>query len=145
MSYRNLVIPGLVERFQTLPGVHVHVGAPTSVHSFPTIYFYLIRTVVVASGQVRGAKHIVLAQAVVRWQDNTQAEYEFGALHDSILPLFSANTRDVNGHSYATLGGRVNQTTIIDIRSDGSDGYPVIADTPMRGGVFELEALVKPL
>lgn len=144
MTYAN-AIPGLVERLQTVPGLTVHVGPPTSAHQFPLAFFYLARSTALSGVQVRGAKYVVLVQVVVRWQDNTVAEQEIAALHDALVPLFDAQTRDANGHAYTTLGGRVNQTKIIDIRADGTDGFPTIGDTPLRGCVFELELLDKPL
>lgn len=138
-------LPGIVERLSSIAGLTVHVGAPTTVHAFPLVYFYYSRGSIVRSPQVDATRYVVVIQVVVRWQDNTEAERELAPFVNSIPAAFDARTRDANGHTYTTLGGRVNQSRIIDIRADGSDGFPVIGETPLRGCLFELEILDKPV
>ncbi len=143
MSWEE-AIPGVLERLQSISGLTVHVGPPTTAHSFPLVYFYYSRGVIVPSNQLSAARYVVVIQVVVRWQDNTQSEYDLAPFVNSIPSVFDARTRDANGYSYATLGGRVNQSKIIDIRADGADGFPTIGETPLRGVVFDLEITDKP-
>ncbi len=138
-------IPGVLERLQSIAGLTLHVGQPTTVHSFPLAYFYYSRGTARQSVQVDPTRYVAVIQVVVRWQDNTEAERELAPFVNSIPDAFDGRTRDANGHTYNTLGGRVNQAKIIDIRADGDDGFLIIGETKLRGCLFELEILDKPV
>ena len=139
MSYIT-AIAGVLERLTTVAGLaYVINGEPTSVQQAPMAYTLFDSAAPIKSNQVQGARYRVQIRACVLFQDNQAAEDQLAPFVDSIPAAFAASGVDGGGHSYATLGGRINVATIAEIRSGETGGYHIIAGTLHRTVTFVLD------
>jgi len=149
VSYADAMegIKEALQRVEGLPFVQgepfIHTGIPTSPQAFPLVFFYFARAARTTSGQVIANKYVVAIRVCVKWIDWLIAEEQIAPFVNSIPAAFDPGTRDTLGHLYATLGGRVNNAQITDIRSGDSDGWIDIGDTRLRSILFELTVTSK--
>lgn len=139
MSY-TLAIAGVLERLSTIAGdgqalAYVINGTPTSAQAAPMAYTLFDNAQPITSNQVKGATYRVLIRCAVKLQDYQTAEDDLAALVDAVPAVFAPGTLDGNGHSYATLGDRVNVAKIASITS----GYVGIGGVEHRIIDFALD------
>ena len=144
MAYAD-VIPGLIARLRSIPGVTVGWGLPQSIHTTPYVFGLYAGGVSGRVGQVQRDRYQVTIYGVVLFQDNEQAEYELAPLVTALPGAFDPRQIDHDGHPYATLGGTVNVAQVTALRSGEVDGFVTIGEIQYRAVIVDLEITEKAL
>lgn len=143
MSYAA-AIEGVLERLATVPGlVTVESGEragdrepPPNLPLAYTLFDGFDRSV---SGQIISNKYRVLIRLLVAWQGNGDEEAQIAAFVNSVPAAFDPGVKDGDGHSYATLGGRVNIAQLLSAESGDSLGFATYARHFCRIITYRLE------
>jgi hypothetical protein len=140
-----IAMPGIKEALQRVPSLpivknepHVLIGWPTAKVNDVLVFFWFDRAVRADTLQMVNNDYIVGIRVCVPWQDNSRAEEQIAPFVNTIPAVFDRNLQDSDGHSYATLGGRVRWARITDVRSGDTDGFVNIGGTDTRSILFEL-------
>jgi hypothetical protein len=92
---------------------------PASPHVFTKIH----GTRRVQQGQRAHVVYVVLIRLLVLWQGDGTTDDTLAPFINTLPATFDAGERDANGHSYATLGGRVGQAVIAESGHAPEDGH----------------------
>jgi hypothetical protein len=106
------VLDGIEDRLETISGLTVLIGAPTSVHALPAIYTILDGITWEQYGRTLAPRYRLLHRVVVRWQDNAQAEVELAEFANSIKAAIEADHH---------LDGLLGDSAGVEIRNADAD------------------------
>lgn len=123
MSYQSNVKPGMLERLATVPGLVTvesgeRAGDREPPPAFPLCYFALAGFDRPSGLQLVEMQYEILIRVFVLFQGDGDDEEALAAFVNSVPAAFDRNLIDANGHSYATLGGRVTLAVIDRGESD---------------------------
>lgn len=105
---------GLVERLRTISGLRVLTAEPTNIHNPPAAIVSLSGGTLNAAGQIKVRTWRFAVRVCVPFQDNVIAEDQLVPYADSVTNAILADL---------TLGTRANVVPVIDMSSEGPDGY----------------------